>query len=100
MDKLLQQIIAFSNRMHEQQVYLERATDDPQPNLEAAASPAEIVKRLTDELDMIIAAFLVDHALDRSFPLKRHLKAHIQREKSRRVAIAQWILDVSGGEAG
>ena len=94
-------VIAFSNRLSEKLKYLERCADSPCPNDELSATPAQTVKGILDELDMLISKHIVDHAIEVDpQKLQRRTKARLAAEKQRRVTLANWwvLENVPGGE--
>jgi hypothetical protein len=58
---LLVDLLKLADKVRDKQRYLELRQRDSNPNYEAGSTPAEAVKAVGDELDLLIARFINDY---------------------------------------
>lgn len=82
MNNLIQDLLKFSENLHERQRYLERTKDMPRANIEMSALPSETVADISKEFDKLIAEYLAN--LTQPVPVVNYMRGCIQRELKRR----------------
>lgn len=93
---LLTDLIKFANQVRDKQRYLEMQANNPNPNYEAGATPAETVKMIGDELDKLIARMLLDHKLQAqpTYCYNSRIWGALKAEYSKRRAQLDWMVQL------